>query len=952
MRIHINIHHTHLFRKRTPTFLFLLLPRSLLQTLVPVHGSEFDLIAYSRCFDLISPLAPLLLLLPMSSSSSAAAVARVCFNFQCKEPLPDPPPARRKGWRLRSGEIADLCERCSCTFEQGNFCETYHSDDEGWRNCETCGKRMHCGCIVSVTTYVLLDAGSIDCVACARKPSVMAPNQMISSPMLMHPQVSERREFPAKSWKPVSGPIFGQWRQASHMWNMTSAQSDLQQRLSYEFDRPNTIEKLSSGGRFSVLAHEKKIENISDRQMTSSLSNIIRERFTNVKVSLDGTSSFATFRESNTDGIHDCHLVGDNGPVTARKKVNADCSTIPPGANLEVHPNSCIISLPSSNVKEEPSSLSLVASIPSANGSKEQHKFSTKQSQPQAGTPLSKQFYPQSVHDAERQTQMHNEKPRIDSRVRPQLLPRYWPRITDQELQQISGNSNVVITPLFEKMLSASDAGRIGRLVLPKKCAEAYFPAISQPEGLPLKVKDANGKDWVFQFRFWPNNNSRMYVLEGVTPCIQAMQLQAGDTVTFSRMDPEGTLIMGFRKASGASNEQDLQTLKSGNGFSAPPEVDCKVTAKDLKGSIKTRNLVSTVEQRSCSTFANDGLLQKDGLSARSPQGTSRRKGGNLGSKSKRLRIDNEDSMELKLTWEEAQQLLRPSPNCVPSIVLVEGHEFEEYEEAPVFGKCTYVAANQAGENSQWAQCEDCSKWRRLPVDAFLPFRWTCSKNTWDPERSSCSAAQELSLEQLAELIPCKTGSSKRSRVKAETDMEVSDGLDTLANLAILGEGENLPPPQQPTTKHPRHRPGCTCIVCIQPPSGKGPKHMQTCTCNVCLTVKRRFRTLMLRREKRQSEKEAESSMKQQKQHPNPSPEKTQVGNEQQTNTLVVNNSPTKPIINDEGPSDEAPESRRVSLSPLRAPQIDLNIQPEREEEPSPKFENGNMMRLTPDATA
>lgn len=59
---------------------------------------------------------------------------------------------------------------------------------------------------------------------------------------------------------------------------------------------------------------------------------------------------------------------------------------------------------------------------------------------------------------------------------------------------------------------------------------QAYFPSISQPEGLPLKVQDAKGKEWIFQFRFWPNNNSRMYVLEGVTPCIQSMQLQAGDT--------------------------------------------------------------------------------------------------------------------------------------------------------------------------------------------------------------------------------------------------------------------------------------------------------------------------------------------------------------------------------------------------------------------------------------
>ena len=58
---------------------------------------------------------------------------------------------------------------------------------------------------------------------------------------------------------------------------------------------------------------------------------------------------------------------------------------------------------------------------------------------------------------------------------------------------------------------------------------QAYFPPIFHPEGLPLKVQDSKGKEWIFQFRFWPNNNSRMYVLEGVTPCIQNMQLQAGD---------------------------------------------------------------------------------------------------------------------------------------------------------------------------------------------------------------------------------------------------------------------------------------------------------------------------------------------------------------------------------------------------------------------------------------
>lgn len=36
----------------------------------------------------------------------------------------------------------------------------------------------------------------------------------------------------------------------------------------------------------------------------------------------------------------------------------------------------------------------------------------------------------------------------------------------------ILSSSNSTVVPLFEKVLSASDAGRIGRLVLPKACAE------------------------------------------------------------------------------------------------------------------------------------------------------------------------------------------------------------------------------------------------------------------------------------------------------------------------------------------------------------------------------------------------------------------------------------------------------------------------------------------------
>ncbi|KAJ6815729.1 putative pentatricopeptide repeat-containing protein [Iris pallida] len=650
-----------------------------------------------------------------SAAATASGAVKICFNSYCKDPKPDPP--RRKGWRLRSGDHAELCDRCFYAFEQGSFCETFHSEAAGWRKCELCQKRLHCGCIVSLPGYILLDAGGVECMACARRTSPVAQNQMWASSLLLapQPQVPERpKEYPVKSWNQGTGTFPGQWRQTSHMWGAVGPQSELQQRLAFEFDRPPNAEKLISLSRPPISTQDRRMGDLPERQASSSLNHVVRDRYGN------GTT-------------------GDIGPMSTRKGVISDHSTSSsPGVNFEPHPNSS--GKPSIVKGDPPSSLNLAASLSSPNGATDLGRALTVQAQRQTTLTLPKQI-PPSPHIMS-DTISELRKSRADARVRAQMLPRYWPRITDQELQQISGHSNSVITPLFEKMLSASDAGRIGRLVLPKKCAEAYFPAISQPEGLPVKVQDAGGKEWVFQFRFWPNNNSRMYVLEGVTPCIQSMQLQAGDTVTFSRIDPEGKLVMGFRKASGSSSEQENQTVKTGNGLSTPSEVN-KSTAdvpatgptRPLKDIIESKSPVKAADQSNLSKFDKTELIQKDGSTAKSSQGLTKRKGSTFGCKSKRLRIENEDSIELKLTWEEAQELLRPPPNVVPSVVVIEGHEFEEYEEAPVLGKPTIFTTNQAGDNNQWAQCEECSKWRKLPVDALLSSRWTCSENKWDPDR-------------------------------------------------------------------------------------------------------------------------------------------------------------------------------------------------------------------------
>lgn len=50
----------------------------------------------------------------------------------------------------------------------------------------------------------------------------------------------------------------------------------------------------------------------------------------------------------------------------------------------------------------------------------------------------------------------------------------------------------------------------------------------------------------------------------------------------------------------------------------------------------------------------------------------------------------------------------------------------------------------------EWAQCEKCNKWRKLPQhikSSTLPDKWYCTMNHWDPVRASCSIPEEVDQE-------------------------------------------------------------------------------------------------------------------------------------------------------------------------------------------------------------
>ncbi|XP_078447296.1 uncharacterized protein LOC144716118 isoform X1 [Wolffia australiana] len=91
---------------------------------------------------------------------------------------------------------------------------------------------------------------------------------------------------------------------------------------------------------------------------------------------------------------------------------------------------------------------------------------------------------------------------------------------------------------LLQKELRKSDVGSLGRMVLPKKEAEAHLPILMAREGIYMCMEDMETfHTWTFKYRFWPNNKSRMYILENTGEFVKRHGLKLGDFVMLYRDD-------------------------------------------------------------------------------------------------------------------------------------------------------------------------------------------------------------------------------------------------------------------------------------------------------------------------------------------------------------------------------------------------------------------------------
>ncbi|KAG6538045.1 hypothetical protein ZIOFF_003148 [Zingiber officinale] len=157
------------------------------------------------------------------------------------------------------------------------------------------------------------------------------------------------------------------------------------------------------------------------------------------------------------------------------------------------------------------------------------------------------------------------------------------PSIADLEMLQsvnsfselLSGNAYLGsdLQVALCKELTKSDVGNTGRIVLPKREAEACLPPLSEREGIVLHMEDMTLQcSWKFKYRFWPNNRSRMYILENTGDFVRAHCLQTGDSLIIYRNSTSGNFFVRGKKANPQQSPMDLVKFNWKNQFSTDEE--------------------------------------------------------------------------------------------------------------------------------------------------------------------------------------------------------------------------------------------------------------------------------------------------------------------------------------------------------------------------------------------
>nr|CAC19186.1 VP1/ABI3-like protein [Callitropsis nootkatensis] len=167
---------------------------------------------------------------------------------------------------------------------------------------------------------------------------------------------------------------------------------------------------------------------------------------------------------------------------------------------------------------------------------------------------------------------------------------------------------------LLQKVLKQSDVGNLGRIVLPKKEAETHLPELEARDGISIAMEDiVTSRVWNMRYRFWPNNKSRMYLLENTGDFVRSNGLQEGDfIVLYSDTKTGKYMIRGVKvprsdtsaaaatKCTNGSDGGDAkQFIKMGKSYLASTSQSVAVTFADSMADASSSS-VSDATVHSC----------------------------------------------------------------------------------------------------------------------------------------------------------------------------------------------------------------------------------------------------------------------------------------------------------------------------------------------------------------
>ncbi|KAF0916456.1 hypothetical protein E2562_007541 [Oryza meyeriana var. granulata] len=130
-------------------------------------------------------------------------------------------------------------------------------------------------------------------------------------------------------------------------------------------------------------------------------------------------------------------------------------------------------------------------------------------------------------------------------------------RSTPPEKRQAPTKTDKNLRFLLQKVLKQSDVGSLGRIVLPKKEAEVHMPELKTRDGISIPIEDiGTSQVWNMRYRFWPNNKSRMYLLENTGDFVRSNELQEGDFIVIYSDIKSGKYLIRGVKVRRAAPEQ------------------------------------------------------------------------------------------------------------------------------------------------------------------------------------------------------------------------------------------------------------------------------------------------------------------------------------------------------------------------------------------------------------